>query len=153
MNYLTPEELEVCWEVRKTCACDQLRRVTRGVTQLYDNGMVSSGLKVTQLPIFVGLGSEGDMPLSVLADRLALDRTTLTRNLKVLEDRGLIRTYEHAGDARVRMVSITLEGSAMLTGALERWAEVQDFVEDRFGRDRLVALEDELAAFSQALEA
>ena len=97
MNYLTPEELEVCWEVRKTCACDQLRRVTRGVTQLYDNGMVSSGLKVTQLPIFVGLGSEGDMPLSVLADRLALDRTTLTRNLKVLEERR-IRTYEHAGD-------------------------------------------------------
>ena len=153
MNYLTAEELEVCWEVRKMCACDQLRRVTRGVTQLYDNGMVPSGLKVTQLPIFVGLGSEGDMPLSVLADKLALDRTTLTRNLKVLEDRGLIRTYEHAGDARVRMVSITLEGSAMLTGALERWAEVQDFVEDRFGRDRLVALEDELAAFSRALEA
>ena len=88
------------------CACDQLRRVTRGVTQIYDNGMVPSGLKITQLPIFVGLGSEGDMPLSVLADRLALDRTTLTRNLRVLEDRGLIRTYEHAGDARVRMVSI-----------------------------------------------
>jgi DNA-binding MarR family transcriptional regulator len=153
MNYLTTEELEVCWEVRKMCACDQLRRVTRGVTQLYDNGMVDSGLKVTQLPIFVGLGSEGDLPLSVLAEKLALDRTTLTRNLKVLEDRGLIRTYEHAQDARVRMVSITLEGSATLTGALERWAEVQDFVEERFGRERLVALEDELAAFSQALEA
>ena len=59
MNYLTAEELEVCWEVRRMCACDQLRRVTRGVTQLYDNGMVASGLKVTQLPIFVGLGVRG----------------------------------------------------------------------------------------------
>jgi len=89
----------------------------------------------------------------VLADRLALDRTTLTRNLRVLEDRGLIRTYEHADDARVRMVSMTLEGSAMLTGALERRALVQEFVEARFGRERLQALEDELSAFSKALEA
>jgi DNA-binding MarR family transcriptional regulator len=153
VNYMTADELEVCWEVRRMCACDQLRRVTRGVTQVYDNAMVPSGLKITQLPIFVGLASEGDLPLSALADALALDRTTLTRNLKVLEDRGLIRTYEHADDARVRMVSITLEGSRMLTGALERWAEVQEYVEDRFGRDRLKALEDELAAFSRALEA
>lgn len=135
------------------CACDQLRRVTRGVTQVYDNAIGTSGLRITQLPIFVGLASEGDLPLTVLADALALDRTTLTRNLRVLEDRGLLRTYEHEDDARVRMVSITLEGSRMLTVALERWAEVQEFVEERFGRDRLVALEDELAAFSKALEA
>jgi DNA-binding MarR family transcriptional regulator len=151
MNYMTADELEVCWQVRRMCACDQLRRVTRGVTQVYDNAVMPSGLKITQLPIFVGLASEGDLPLTVLADALALDRTTLTRNLKVLEDRGLIRTYEHAEDARVRMVSITLEGSAMLTQALERWARVQEFVEERFGRERLVALEDELAAFSKAL--
>ena len=71
----------------------------------------------------------------------------------MLEDRGLIRTYEHADDARVRMVSMTLEGSRMLSAALERWAEVQEFVEERFGRERLVALEGELAAFSKALEA
>jgi DNA-binding MarR family transcriptional regulator len=153
MNYLTTEELEVCWEVRRMCACDQLRRVTRFATQIYDNGMVPSGLKITQLPIFVGLGSEGDLPLSVLADRLALDRTTLTRNLRVLEDRGLIRTYEDEHDARVRMVSMTLEGSAILKGALEHWARVQAHVEACFGRDRLKALEDELAAFSEALGA
>ena len=41
----------------------------------------------------------------------------------------------------------------MLTGALERWAKVQEFVEGRFGRERLKALEDELTAFSKALEA
>lgn len=152
MNYLTETELDACWEVRKMCACDQLRRVTRGITALYDNGMVPSGLKVTQLPIFVGLGSEGDMPLSVLADRLALDRTTLTRNLKVLEDRGLIRTYEHEDDARVRMVSMTLEGSVMLKGALERWEQVQEYVELKFGRERLIALAGELSALSRAVE-
>jgi DNA-binding MarR family transcriptional regulator len=150
MTYMTPEELAVCWEVRR-CACDQLRRVTRGVTQVYDDAIVASGLRITQLPIFVGLASEGDLPLSVLADRLALDRTTLTRNLKVLEDRGLIRTYEHEDDARVRMISMTLEGSRLLAAALQHWAKVHAFVEEQFGGERLLALESELSAFSNAL--
>ena len=135
------------------CACDQLRRVTRGVTQLYDNAVMPSGLRITQLAIFIGLSTEGDVPLTVLADGLKLDRTTLTRNLKVLEDRGLIRTYEHADDARVRMVAMTLAGSGMLSDALDLWAEVQGFVEERFGRERLMALEDELAALACALDA
>jgi DNA-binding MarR family transcriptional regulator len=151
MDYMTPDELEVCWEVRRMCACDQLRRVTRGVTQIYDNAVLPSGLRITQLAIFVGLSTEGDMPLTLLAEGLGLDRTTLTRNLKVLEDRGLIRTYEHADDARVRMVSMTLEGSRMLSDALDRWAKVQEFVEERFGRERLEALESELSAFSKAV--
>ena len=153
MHYMTPEELAVCWQVRRTCACDQLRRVARGVTQVYDDAVLPSGLRITQLAIFVGLSTEGDLPLTVLADGLGLDRTTLTRNLKVLEDRGLIRTYQHADDARVRMVAMTLEGSRRLSAALKLWGEVQELVEARFGRDRLVALEDELAAFSRALDA
>jgi len=151
MSYFTAEELEVCWEVRQMCACDQLRRVTRGITQLYDNAVLPSGLRITQLAIFVGLSTEGDVPLTVLAEGLRLDRTTLTRNLKVLEDRGLIRTYEHEDDARVRMVSTTLEGSAMLKGALQRWVGVQAHVEEKFGRERLIALEKELSALSEAL--
>ena len=149
---MTPEELAVCWQVRRTCACDQLRRVARGVTQVYDDAVLPSGLRITQLAIFVGLSTEGDLPLTVLADGLGLDRTTLTRNLKVLEDRGLIRTYQHADDARVRMVAMTLEGSRRLSAALKLWGEVQEDVEARFGRERLVALEDELAAFSKALD-
>ncbi len=135
------------------CACNQLRRATRGITALYESALAPSRLKATQLPILVGLGSGGDLSVSTLAEALALDRTTLTRNLKVLEDRGLIRTYEHEDDARVRMVAITLEGSALLTGALARWEEVQKHVEAQFGRDRLKALGDELAALSEALDA
>jgi DNA-binding MarR family transcriptional regulator len=64
------------------CACNQLRRATRGITALYESALAPSGLKVTQLPILVGLGSTGDLSVSSPADALALDRTTLTRNLK-----------------------------------------------------------------------
>jgi DNA-binding MarR family transcriptional regulator len=101
----------------------------------------------------VGLGSEGDLSVTTLADALALDRTTLTRNLKVLQERGLIRITEDAADARVRMVSLTLEGSRVLAVALMRWEEIQSMVEEHFGRDRLRALYEELSALGDALSA
>ena len=153
MTYLTAEELDLCMQVRAMCACNQLRRATRGVTQLYEAALLTSGLKVTQLPILVGLGHVGDLSVSTLADALALDRTTLTRNLKVLEARGLVRTSESEDDARVRMVSLTLEGSDVLSSALRRWEEMQRMVEKRFGRERLAALYSELDALSDAVGA
>lgn len=153
VDYLTVDELDSCMHVRKMCACNQLRRATRGITALYEAAMAPSGVKVTQLPILVGLGSEGDLSVTTLADALALDRTTLTRNLKVLQERGLIRITEDAADARVRMVSLTLEGSRVLAVALMRWEEIQSMVEEHFGRDRLRALYEELSALGDALSA
>lgn len=153
MAYLTAQELDVCFQVRATCACNQLRRATRGITQLYDVALAASGLKVTQLPILVGLASAGDLSVSTLADALTLDRTTLTRNLKVLEARGLVRTSESEDDARVRMVSLTLEGSRVLSGALVRWEEIHRAVEERFGGERLRLLYAELAALGEAVDA
>jgi DNA-binding MarR family transcriptional regulator len=153
VTYLTTEELGLCAQVRAMCACNQLRRATRGVTQLYEAALAASGLKVTQLPILVGLGHVGDLSVSTLADALALDRTTLTRNLKVLETRGLVRTSENDDDARVRMVSLTLEGANVLSDALQRWQQMQHVVEERFGRDRLTALYGELDALGDAVAA
>jgi DNA-binding MarR family transcriptional regulator len=151
--YLTVEELDLCAQVRAMCACNQLRRATRGVTQLYEAALAASGLKVTQLPILVGLGHVGDLSVTTLADALALDRTTLTRNLKVLEARGLVRTSESEEDARVRMVSLTLQGADVLSSALRRWEEIQHVVEERFGRARLAALYSELDALGDAVAA
>lgn len=152
VSYLTTTELDLCAQVRAMCACNQLRRATRGITQLYESALAPSNLKATQLPILVGLGSAGDLSVSTLADALALDRTTLTRNLRVLEDRGLIRTGESDDDARVRIVSLTLDGADVLAAALERWEAMQRVVEQRFGRERLTALYAELEALGDIVE-
>ena len=90
MSYVTAEDLDLCLQVRAMCACNQLRRASRGVTQHYETGMAPSGIKATQLPILVALGSEGDLSITRLAGALSLDRTSLTRNLGVLEGRRLI---------------------------------------------------------------
>jgi DNA-binding MarR family transcriptional regulator len=152
-SYLTRAELDLCTEVRAMCACNQLRRATRAMTALYESALTPSGLKVTQLPILVALGSAGDLSVSTLAEALALDRTTLTRNLKVLEDRGLLRTREADDDARVRMVCLTLDGADVLAAALDHWEEMQLLVEERFGRERLSALYAELEALGDVVDA
>jgi DNA-binding MarR family transcriptional regulator len=150
---LSPGDLELCMQVREVCACNGLRRVTRGVTALYDAALAPSGLKVTQLPILVALGSAGDLPITTLAGALALDRTTLTRNLHVLEQRGLVCVASSDDDARVRMASLTPGGAEALSGALARWEDVQRTVRERFGEQRLRTLYDELAALSAAVAA
>jgi DNA-binding MarR family transcriptional regulator len=153
VTYLTARDLDLCAQVRAMCACNQLRRATRGITALYESALAPSRLKATQLPILVGLGSAGDLSVTTLADALALDRTTLTRNLRVLEARGLVRTCESDDDARVRMVSLTLAGSDVLASALTRWEEMQAVVEERFGRERLQSLYGELEALGDIVDA
>ena len=150
---LSVDELELCTQVREQCACSGLRRVTRAVTALYDAALAPSGLKVTQLPILVALGSAGDLPITTLAGALALDRTTLTRNLHVLEQRGLVRVAAQHEDARVRIASLTPEGARALAGGLERWEDVQGKVQERFGEQRLRALSGELDALAAAVGA
>jgi DNA-binding MarR family transcriptional regulator len=113
--------------------------------------MAPSGVRATHLPILVVLGSAADFSVTTLAEALALDGATLSRNLKVLEDRGLIRMTKHGEDARVRMVSLTPEGLRVLSGALARWQAVQQSVVGQFGRPRLQALYDELDALSAAV--
>jgi DNA-binding MarR family transcriptional regulator len=149
MAHLAAHEMALCHEVRAMCACNPLRRAARTMTRLYDAAMAPTGLKVTQLPILVGLGSDGELPITALADALGLDRTTLTRNLKVLEDRGLVSVAPADQDARVRLVSLTDAGACALAGALASWKDVQETVQAQFGEQRLRALYgdlDELAA-------
>jgi DNA-binding MarR family transcriptional regulator len=126
-------------------------RTTRTLAEPYDGGTEPSGVSATQLPILIILGSAGDLSVTMLAEALALDGTTLCRNLKVLGDRGLIRITNHEDDAGVRMVSLTPEGSRVLAGAVELLQAVQHSAVARFGRPHLQALYDELDALSAAV--
>jgi hypothetical protein len=67
-----------------------LRRAARVITQLYDRQMRSTGLRATQFTVLIVLALEGPLPLSMAADRMGTERTTLTRNLRALIARGLV---------------------------------------------------------------
>jgi DNA-binding MarR family transcriptional regulator len=126
------------------CACEGLRRTARTVTRQYEKALAPSGLKATQFPIVIALAAAGPLPVSVLAAALALDRTTLTRNLKGLVAQGVVE-FAPDDDRRVRVVRLTGEGGQALRRALPLWRQVQATVEAQFGQPRLHDLMAELS--------
>jgi DNA-binding MarR family transcriptional regulator len=131
------------------CAFEQRRRAARPLTRPFRTA--PSGVRATQLPILVVLGADGDVSVRMLAEALSVDDSALGRDLKVLEDRGLIRIAEREEDTRAPTLSLTPEGSRVLAGALELLQAVQHSVVGQLGRPRLQALYDELDALSAAV--
>jgi DNA-binding MarR family transcriptional regulator len=126
------------------CACGRLRRATRALTQLYDEALAPSGLRVNQFSLLRTLRRCGPMRITELATRELVDRTALSRNLDPLIARGLVEVVR-GQDARTRDVALTAAGRRELRTAEPHWARVQDHVVERVGADRLALLVDALA--------
>ncbi len=134
----------------RTCACESSRRSARALTQHYEEALAPSGVGSAQLPILVALARHGPVRLTPLADALGVERTTLTRNLRGLQERSLVEVGS-GEDRRTRVAALTSAGVAALRDALARWEQAQAAVEQRFGRERLRTVVGELAALDQAV--
>jgi len=121
------------------CACGRLRRATRALTQLYDDLMAPSGLRVTQFSLLRTLARTGTSRLTDLAEALLLDRTALSRTLDPLVERELV-TIAHGRDARTREVSLTASGERTLRAATTHWKRAQARVADTLGATKLQTL-------------
>ena len=121
------------------CACGRLRRATRALTQLYDDLMAPSGLRVTQFSLLRTLAIQGTARMSDLARALLLDRTALSRTLDPLAARGLVAIV-HGHDARTREVSLTPAGAKAIRAAEPHWTRAQNRVTARLGAGKLEAL-------------
>lgn len=114
-----------CFEMGRICACANLRKAARAVTRLYDRILRPTGLRVTQLALLVAVSALGPISVTTLAKKTLMDRTTLGKNLKLLENRYLIR-IRPGEDRRVREVALSDEGLDILLKALPYWEEAQD---------------------------
>ena len=113
------------------------------MTQLYESAFRGSGLRATQFTLLQVLERRGEMMQSQLGDFLALDRTTLSRTLQPLRQRGWIRVREGA-DRRERYWTLTSRGKVQLERVRPRWLEAQRELQQRIGPDRWSALLDAL---------
>ena len=130
------------------CTCGRLRRATRALTQLYDDLMAPSGLRVTQFSLLRTLATHGTARMSDLARTLLLDRTALSRTLDPLVERGLVAITTGL-DARTREVSLTPAGAKAIRSAGPHWKRAQAQVVARIGRTKLDALIATLADVEQ----
>jgi len=134
-----------CQIVNMSCADANLRRTTRAVTRLYDQILAPSDLLTTQFTLLVACAVASPAPISTLADTLAMDRTTLARNLKLVERRGLVKVIP-GEDRRERIVMLSDKGYSALSKALPLWQEAQTQIVAGFGQSRLNNLLQDLSA-------
>jgi DNA-binding MarR family transcriptional regulator len=114
------------------CLCTGLRQAALAVTQIYDEALKPSGLKITMFRLLRRISEAGQPTISELAHIVDLDRSTLGRNLKVLERLGYVQ-LAGGEDERSKIVSLTSRGNARLGKALPLWAKAQRSMQSRLG--------------------
>ena len=129
-----------------TCTCGELRKAARAVTLLYDDAFKSSGLLSTQFGVLQVIYNIDFVRISDLADKLRMDRTTLTRNLAVLEREGFIKISQ-GKDHRTRIVVATHKGRTAVGKATPLWNEVQRKVRQKLGESSWHELMQNLGGF------
>jgi DNA-binding MarR family transcriptional regulator len=134
-----------------SCTCGQLRKAARAVTLLYDNAFKSSGLLSTQLGVLHAICKSESIKISDLANELDMDRTTLTRNLSILERQGFIK-ISTGKDHRTRIVTATTKGRTAVTKALPLWNEIQRNVRQEMGENKWHDLIENLSQFVNAAD-
>jgi DNA-binding MarR family transcriptional regulator len=107
------------------CACATVRRAARAVTQLYDGHLRATDIEGTQFTLLSVLSSLGPCNQAAICERFALDKTTLSRNLKLLKNKGWIKTAETV-DGRERRYVLTAAGGKRLAAARPAWRRAQE---------------------------
>lgn len=134
-------------EAARVCACFNLRKASRAVTRLFDETLGRGGLRSTGFLALVAIQTDGAPTLPRLARTLALDRSTLTRNLAPLVEAGLVKTGPVAG-TRTTAARLTAKGERTLARCVPLWKEAQANVEEQVGTQEWSALLASLSTVS-----
>lgn len=121
------------------CYCLNTRRASHAVTQFYDNVVRPCGLTITQLGLLRHVEMVEQTTISELAKMMRIDRTTLNRNMKPLEDAELI-VVKPGKDSRTREIMLTDAGKAAVKYGLTLWEEAQVSLTEYLGEENLVTL-------------
>lgn len=125
---------------RYPCLCAVTRRAGRILTRQYDEYLKPSGLKTTQFSMLANIARNPAITVSELARLLAMDQTTVSRNLRVLEKSGYIRMEPEVADQRIRRIQIAERGMSKMMEARPLWEKAQTEMERVLGRENIETL-------------
>ncbi|MEO1102842.1 MAG: MarR family transcriptional regulator [Pseudomonadota bacterium] len=126
------------------CTCLRLRRIARQITSVYDAALEPHGVSIVTYAVLTVLHHESPLTLSILAERVGTDRTTLSRTVERMRCAGLVAACT-GDDRRERRLSLTAHGAQAFRDARESWRETVTHLEERYGAERLAALHALLA--------
>ena len=110
--------------VGQNCLCLPIQRAARAIGRRYDEALRPLDITNWQFSLLMNLGIEAPPSIGALADALAMDRTTITANLKPLERRGLVEIRRDENDGRSRRIVLTRAGKDLLAEAYAIWRKV-----------------------------
>ena len=137
--------MRVYTRTMSSCYCIVLRKASRRLSAIYDEALAPLGINIAQYSAISNIRRNAPVSLTDLAARLELDRSTVGRNMKVLERMGLVAAAT-GEDQREAALSLTPEGHALYDKAFPIWKDVQKRIEDRLGAEHSRQLNDLLAA-------
>lgn len=121
------------------CTNFKLRQLTRRVTQHYDHHLARAGLKTTQYSLLSHIAKLGPLAPGELARQMALDASTLTRNLQPLVAAGWVVVGEGV-NARSRLLTLTDAGRELRQQAQRHWKAAQVELNGLLGPSMVAAL-------------
>ncbi len=131
------------------CACATARRAARVLTQFYSGQMRSADIEASQFALLTALDKRPGCNQEVIGRMLAFEKTTLSRNLKLLERKGWIEPSP-AKDRRARGFSVTAAGRERLEAAQAGWSNAQEQLRSKMGAEEWEGMWKAFRAVTQA---
>ncbi|MDS1137233.1 MarR family winged helix-turn-helix transcriptional regulator [Nitratireductor indicus] len=141
MNAPDKPDLSTTLLVRDSCLCLHAQRAARALARRFDVVFKPLGISSGQFSLLMSLNRPQPPNLRSVAELLAMDRTTLTANLKPLERRGLVETITDPADRRARLLKLTREGEAVLARAVPLWRNLHARIEAELANPDQLRLE------------
>ena len=124
----------------QSCACGNLRKTTRTITQFYDKMLQSTGLRSTQCLLLLEISLNENISVTSLGNILRMDQSTVTRNVELLRKSGYIDIKKEEQDCRKKCITLTNKGLNILNAAIPIFAKAQSKIEDGIGKERIKEL-------------
>lgn len=130
MSTAVAPPLEFTHRVRDNCLCLHVQRAARALARRFDEALRPLDITQGQFSLLTSLNRPEPPTIGSVSHLLAMDRTTLTANLKPLERRGLIRVAVDKEDRRNRRLLLTAKGKTLLAAAAPIWIETHAATEE-----------------------
>jgi DNA-binding MarR family transcriptional regulator len=131
------------------CACQNLRRLTRVITRIYDQELRKAGLEITQFGLLTALAATGEANQKRLSAGFAMDSTTLTRTLGLLRKQGWVQV-KPGKDKRERLFSLTRAGERQMAEARPYWESAEQRLRQELGHTGWKQMKETVSRMTQA---
>jgi DNA-binding MarR family transcriptional regulator len=131
------------------CACQNLRRLARVVSRIYDQELRKAGLEITQFGLLTALAATGEANQKRLSAGLGMDSTTLTRTLGLVRKQGWVRV-RRGQDRRERLFRLTRAGEGQLAAAQPHWERAEHKLRQQLGAAGWKSMRETVSRITEA---